>query len=83
MSFFKDLFIICLRERESEHAQQQRGKTEGEAGFLLNKEPNAGLDSMTLGSGPEAEVDAQLTEQPRHLQDDFKTEKQLLDITDL
>jgi len=42
---FKDFIYLFERER----AQAGRGIAgEGEAGFLLSKEPNAGLDPRTL-----------------------------------
>lgn len=59
--FFKILFI-CQRER----AQQWERQAEGEAGSLLSKEPDVGLDPRTAGSWPEPEADAQPTEPPRH-----------------
>ena len=48
-SFFKD--FINLFEREKEHKQgEQQAEGEGEADFLLSREPNAELDPRTLGS---------------------------------
>ena len=39
-------------------SKEGRGaKGEGEAGFLLGKEPNAGHDPRVLGSGPELKAD--------------------------
>ena len=46
---FKILFIY-LREKETEREREHKQGGEGEAGSLLNREPNAGLDSRTLGS---------------------------------
>ena len=52
--FFKILFIYLSGtegERASEHRQTERqAEAEGEAGSLPSKEPDAGLDSRTLGS---------------------------------
>jgi len=42
----------------SERGNTSRGRGEGEAGFLLSREPDAGLDPRTLGSGPEPKADA-------------------------
>ena len=42
---------------EKEH-ELGGAKEEGEAGSLLSREPNAGLDSRTLGSGSEPKADA-------------------------
>ena len=41
------------------------GEGEGEAGSPLSREPVAGLDPRTLGSGPELKADAQPIEPPR------------------
>jgi len=37
---------------------QAGGVGEGKAGFLWSREPDAGLDPRTLGSGPEPKADA-------------------------
>jgi len=48
--FLKILFI-CLTERETvREGTQAGGVGEGEAGFPLSREPNAGLDPRTLGT---------------------------------
>ena len=44
-------FFIYLFVRESEHRQTERqAEAEGEAGSLLSKEPDVGLDPRTPGS---------------------------------
>ena len=52
--FFKILFIyLTERKRETETTRegtQAQGVREGEAGFPLSREPDAGLDPRTLGS---------------------------------
>jgi len=40
--------FICQGEREREHRQGE-WQAEGEAGSLLSKDPDAGLDPRTLG----------------------------------
>jgi len=41
---------LTERERQREREHKQGGMEEGEAGFLLSREPDAGLDPRTLGS---------------------------------
>ena len=49
MNFLKD-FIYYVTERDTARVGTQAGGVgEGEAGFLLSREPNAGLDPRTLG----------------------------------
>ena len=63
--FLKILFIyLTQRNRENTHARGV-AKREGEAGSLLSREPNKGLDPRTLGSCPEQNAGAKLTESPR------------------
>jgi len=48
--FFLKILFIYLTERDTVRAGSQAGGVgEGEAGFLLSREPNAGLDPRTLG----------------------------------
>lgn len=54
--YFKDFIYLFSRERETAQAGEQL--EEGEAGSLLNKEPNVGLNSQALGSWPEPKADA-------------------------
>ena len=53
------------RERDPERGSSSREEGvqagevgEGEAGFLLSREPQAGLDPKTLASGPQQKADA-------------------------
>ena len=46
--FLKTLFY--LGERVREQKQRRRVKGDGEADYLLSREPNAGLDPRVLGS---------------------------------
>jgi len=49
--FFLKILFIYLTEREIARAGTQAGGVgEGEAGFLLSREPDVGLDPRTLGS---------------------------------
>nr|XP_055177183.1 arylacetamide deacetylase-like 2 isoform X2 [Nyctereutes procyonoides] len=48
--------VTQQRERERERAQAGEHQAEGEAGFLLNREPDAGLNPRTPGSRPELKV---------------------------
>ena len=55
---FKDFIYLFETgsewEREREHTQaREEAEEEGEADFLLSREPNEGLDSRTLGLWPE------------------------------
>jgi len=51
LSFFLKILLIYLTERDTAREGIQAGGVgEGEAGFPLNREPNAGLDPRTLGS---------------------------------
>ena len=52
--FIKDWLIW---QRENERAQTG-GAEEGEAGFLLSKDPDMGLNPRTLESWPEPKADA-------------------------
>jgi len=45
------------RERENKQGELQ-AEGEGKAGSRLSREPNAGFNPRTLGSGPEPKVDA-------------------------
>jgi len=47
-NFFFLRFYLFERERKRDH--EQGGRAEGEAVFLLNREPDVGLDPRTLGS---------------------------------
>ena len=47
--FFKKFLYLTEKETVRE-GTQARGVGEGETGFLLSREPDAGLDSRTLGS---------------------------------
>ena len=56
---------IGQKERDSERGGpsreegvQARQVGEGEAGFLLSREPQAGLDPEPLASGPQQKADA-------------------------
>jgi len=57
LSFFLSDFIYLTQRGERERAQAG-GEAEGEAGSLLSKEPDVGLDPRTLGSRPEPKADA-------------------------
>ncbi|XP_077926463.1 TSC22 domain family protein 1 isoform X2 [Halichoerus grypus] len=46
------------KDNKQRERAQAVGATEGEAGSLLSKEPDAGLDPRTLGSPPEPKADA-------------------------
>ena len=49
--FFKEFIYLFDRERETVRERTQAGGVgEGEAGFPLSREPDAGLDPRTLGS---------------------------------
>ena len=50
--FFKRFYLfIYMTERERAHTQAGReANGQGEAGSLLSREPDAGLDPRTLGS---------------------------------
>ena len=49
--FKKDFIYLFYRERERKHKQREKqAEGKGEAGSLLNKEPNMGLNPRTLGS---------------------------------
>ena len=48
--FFSLFYFIYLFEREHEIDHKPGGGIEGEAGSLLNREPEAGLDPRTMGS---------------------------------
>jgi len=51
ISFFKFLLFIYLTQREIARAGTQAGGVgEEEAGFLLSREPDAGLDPRSLRS---------------------------------
>ena len=47
--FFKDFIYLFAREREGAQAGRA-AEGEGEAGFLLSREPKVRLDPRTLGS---------------------------------
>ena len=49
--FKKDFIYLFLRKRESIAGERDKG--EGEADFLLSREPDRGLDLRTLRSQPE------------------------------
>ena len=55
--FFKDFYLFA-REREYTQAGREGGRSRREAGSLPSKEPDAGLDPRTLGSGPEPKAAA-------------------------
>lgn len=68
MFFFFKRFYLCIRERESERASawvEGGAEGEGEAGSLLSKESNVGLDPGIPGSWPVRKADTQLTEAPK------------------
>ena len=47
-----------MTEREAAREETQAGEVgEGEAGSLLSREPDSGLDPRTLRSGPELKAD--------------------------
>ena len=48
--FLKILFIYLTGRDTAREGTQARGVGEGEAGFPLSREPDAGLDPRTLGS---------------------------------
>ena len=49
--FLKYFIYLFDRTRESEHKQREwHAEGEGEAGSLLSREPNVGLNPRTLGS---------------------------------
>jgi len=56
--FFKDFIYLFARERERTSRAEGGTEGEGEAGSPLSREPHAGADPRTLGSGPEPEADA-------------------------
>lgn len=66
--FFFLKIYICERERASKRAHSSGGRGRGKdspADCPLSTEPNKGLDSMTLKSGPEPKPrDAELTSYP-------------------
>ena len=49
MIFLKDFIYLFVRYREHKQAEWQ-AEAEREAGSLLSKEPDEGLDPRTLGS---------------------------------
>ena len=52
--FFLEILFIYLTERDTAREGTQAGKVgEGEAGFPLTREPNAGLNLTSLRSRPE------------------------------
>ena len=52
------ILLIYLRVTAGTHAQVRGGaEAEGVAGFPLGREPYAGLDPRTPGSGPEPKAD--------------------------
>ena len=55
--FFKILFIYLTQSETASEGTQVRGVGEGEAGFLLRREPDVGLDPRMLGSCPEPKAD--------------------------
>ena len=57
-TFFLKISFIYLRESKGEHTGWGGGEGRGEAGSLLSKEPNMGLDPRMLGSSPEPKADA-------------------------
>ena len=59
MQFFLKILFIYLTEREAAREGTQAGGVgEGEAGFPPSREPDAGLDPITVGSRPEPKADA-------------------------
>jgi len=56
--FLKILFIYLTGRDTVREGTQAGGVGEGEGGFPLSREPDAGLDPRTLGSRPEPKVDA-------------------------
>ena len=60
-TFFFKILLIHLRE----HEWGEVSEAEGEAGFPLSTEPDAGLDPRTLGSWPEPQADTLATEPPK------------------
>ena len=65
---FKIYLFDTERERERTHKhkhREQQAEGEREAGSLLKREPNVGLDPSSLRSWPERKTDAQPTEPPR------------------
>ena len=48
--FFKIAFIYLTERDTAREGTQAGGVAEGEAGFPLSREPDAGLDPKTLGS---------------------------------
>ena len=56
--FLKKWFYLFIWQREREHKQAKlQAEGEGEAGSLLSRGPNAGMDPRTLGSWPEQKAD--------------------------
>ena len=55
--FLKDFIYLTEREAARE-GTQVGGVGEGEAGFLLSRKPDVGLDPRTLRSHPEPKADA-------------------------
>ena len=49
-TFFLKILFIYLTERERSQVGREAGRERGEAGSLLSREPDAGLDPRTLGS---------------------------------
>jgi len=62
----KKIFFLFIYLTHRVRAQVGRAAgAEGEAGSLLSKEPDAGLDPRTPGPRPEPKAAAQPTEPPR------------------
>ena len=59
--FFNSLESEKARDRAGVEIE---GQKEGEAGSSLSREPEAGLDPRTPGSGPEPKADAQALSHP-------------------
>ena len=55
--FFLKILFIYLTDREHKLAEKQAEREE-EAGSLLSREPDAGLDPRMLGSGAELKAEA-------------------------
>ena len=56
LPLFKD--FIYLFDRQRSQVGKEAGRERGEAGSLLSREPDVGLNPRTLGSQPEPKAEA-------------------------
>jgi len=55
---FLRFYLFIWQRQTAREGTQAGGLREGEVGFPLSREPNAGLDPRTLGTWPELKADA-------------------------